>query len=144
MVSEANILVVDDDPLAREHLHKVLTHEGYCVSTVESGEEALKRVAAEEFDLALVDLKMEGMGGLEVLDALNRECPGTAVVIVTAHPSLDTVFEALRQGADDYLFKPCRIADVRESVRQTLERRQQGLLKRRTGEEEPASAQDAA
>jgi DNA-binding NtrC family response regulator len=142
MRTDSNILVVDDDPLARDHLAKVLGHEGYRVSTVESGKEALEHIASETFDLALVDLRMEGMGGMELLEALRERTPDTAVVIVTAHPSLETVFEALRQGADDYIFKPCRITEVRESVRKTLERRRQGLLERGLEEGRATSGSD--
>lgn len=134
MAAQANILVVDDDPLARKHLETVLTPEGYRVVTVSSGEEALACIADEAFDVALVDLRLDGMGGMELLAALRERTPTTSVVVITAHPSLETVFTALRQGAHDYLFKPCRIGDVRESVRQALAKRQGALAQRKAGE----------
>jgi len=130
MVPAASILVVDDDPLAREHLEKVLTHDGHRVLAVDCGEDALECIAAQEFDLALVDLRLQGMTGMEVLAALRERAPDTSAVVITAHPSLETVFAALRKGAHDYLFKPCRLDDLRESVRQGLERRLQILQER--------------
>jgi DNA-binding NtrC family response regulator len=120
----ADILVVDDDALVRSYLTRVLTHEGHKVLTVESGEAALACVAEQEFDLAFVDLKMDGVGGMEVLSVLRQQWPETIVIVLTGHPTLETVFEALRQGAFDYMFKPCRIADLRESVGKGLRQRQ--------------------
>ena len=130
MVSKAKILVVDDDPLVRSYLEKVLTHDGHQVLTVESGESALEHTATQEFDLALIDLRMRGMGGMELLAALRQQRPDTAIIVLTAHASLKTAVEALRQGAHDYLFKPCRTAALRESVRTGLGKRQRALRQR--------------
>lgn len=127
------ILVVDDEPGIRFFLEETLTRDGHQVVAVESGEAALKQIAAQEFDLALLDLKLKGIGGMEVLAALRRRAPDTAVIVLTAHASLETAVEALRQGAHDYLFKPCKTVQLRESVRTGLikrrrELRQRGLL----------------
>lgn len=130
MVPKAKILVVDDDPLIRKYLEKVLTHDGHQVLTVESGETALERTATQEFDLALVDLRMPGIGGMKVLAALHGQWPDTTIIVLTAHASLITAVEALRQGAHDYLFKPCRTAALRESVRTGLLKREQELQQR--------------
>ena len=130
MVAKAKILVVDDDALVRSYLDQVLTHEGYQVLTVESGEAALACIAAQEFDLALIDLKMDGVGGMEVLAAVRQQWPDTIVILLTGHPTLETVFEALKQGAYDYMFKPCRILELRESVGRGLAMRQQLLQQR--------------
>ena len=123
----ADILVVDDDALVRSYLTKVLTHEGHEVLAVESGEAALACVADQEFDLTFIDLKMDGVGGMEVLAAVRQQWPETVAIVLTGHPTLETVFEALRQGAYDYLFKPCRIGELRESVRKGLAQRQEAL-----------------
>jgi DNA-binding NtrC family response regulator len=130
MVAKARILVVDDDALVRSYLDKVLTHDGHQVLAVESGESALACIAGQEFDLALIDLKMDGVGGMEVLAALRRQWPETIAIVLTGHPTMETVFEALRQGAYDYLFKPCRIPELRESVGKGLTQRQQLLEQR--------------
>ena len=126
----ANMLVVDDDTLVRSCLLQVLTRDGHQVLAVESGEAALECIAGQEFDMALLDLKMDGVGGMEVLTAMRERWPDTVVILLTGHPTLDTVFGALRQGAFDYLFKPCHIAELRESVSKGLLQREQLLRQR--------------
>jgi DNA-binding response OmpR family regulator len=130
MVPRARILVVDDEPGIRFSLEEMLTRDGYQVVAVESGEAALERIPAGEFDLALIDLKMKGIGGMEVLAALRQQSPNTTAIVLTAHASLETAVEALRQGAHDYLFKPCKTLELRESVRTGLLRRQQEVRQR--------------
>jgi DNA-binding response OmpR family regulator len=127
MAKTAKILVVDDEASVRFFLEEVLTRDGYQVVTVESGEAALECIATQEFDLALIDLKMKQVGGIEVLAALRRQSPGTAAIVLTAHASLETAIDALRQGAHDYLFKPCKTVKLRESVRAGLLNRQREL-----------------
>ncbi len=124
MLPTGKILVVDDELAVRYFLDKTLTRDGYRVVAVESGEAALERLAAEEFDLVLLDLKMKGISGVEVLTALRRNWPETPAIVLTAHASLETAVEAVRQGAHDYLFKPCKTIDLRESIRTALLRRQ--------------------
>jgi signal transduction histidine kinase len=127
--SKATILIVDDEAGVRSSLAGVLTHSGYQVVTAESGEAALDHIAAQEFDLALIDLKMKGIGGIEVLSALRQQSPNTIAIVLTAHGSLETATEALRQGAHDYLSKPCKVAKLQESVRMGLLKRQSELQK---------------
>jgi DNA-binding response OmpR family regulator len=121
------ILVVDDESGIRYYLERFLTREGYQVTTVPDGETALKRLAVEEFDVVLLDLKMRGVGGLEVLSELHQTWPATTVIILTAYASLESAVEALRSGAHDYLFKPCNTDDLRESIRTGLLRRHEQL-----------------
>jgi DNA-binding response OmpR family regulator len=87
-------------------------------------------IAKEQFDLALLDLRMKGIGGMEVLAAFRQQSPDTAVIVLTAHGSLETAVEALRKGAHDYLFKPCKTAELRESVRTGLRKRQREVRQR--------------
>jgi DNA-binding response OmpR family regulator len=126
-----SILVVDDEEGIRYFLDRFLTREGYQVSTVPSGEAALARLASTEFDVVLLDLKMKGIGGLDVLADLRQRWPATSVIILTAHGSLESAVEALRRGAHDYLFKPCKTLDLRESIRAGLVKRQEQLQLRR-------------
>jgi DNA-binding response OmpR family regulator len=116
----ARILVVDDQPGIRFFLEEVLTGEGYQVVAAESGEVALEYIANQTFDAAVIDLVMKEVSGIEVLTALKRAAPGTAAIVLTAHGSLETAVEALRQGAHDYLFKPCETSQLRESLRTAL------------------------
>ncbi len=121
------VLVVDDDVSVRFFLEEALARDGHQVVAVESGEAALECIETQEFDLALIDLKMRGIGGMDVLAVLRRQSPDTAVVVLTGHASLETAVEALRQGAHDYLFKPCKTVKLRESVRTGLLKRQREL-----------------
>ena len=132
-MSPAKILVVDDEPGVLFSLKAILTREGYEVVAVDSGEAALEQIKVQEFDLALIDLKLKGLGGIEVLTALREASPSTVAIILTAHGTLETAVTALRHGAHDYLFKPCRTVELRESVRA-------GLLKRQQAAEKPAPA----
>ena len=125
MLPIANILVVDDEANIRASLEEILTRDGHHVVTVESGEAAVAQFTTQKFDLALIDLKLAGIGGIEVLAALRRHSPDTVAIVLTAHASLETAVEALRKGAHDYLFKPCRPSELRESIRRGLLNRQE-------------------
>ena len=124
MLPTAKILVVDDEENIRTSLKEILARDGYHVVTAESGEAALTLLSAHEFDLALIDLKLTGIGGIEVLAALRQQSPSTVAIVLTAHASLETAVEALRKGAHDYLFKPCKPAELRESIRKGLDSHQ--------------------
>lgn len=133
MKTPAKILIVDDDDAIRLSLEELLDRDGYQVLAAASGEEALVHIARESFDLVLLDLMMKGIGGMEVLAALRERALDTAVIVLTAHGTLETAIDALRQGAHDYLLKPADTASIRESVRTALlkrerEQRQRALL----------------
>jgi DNA-binding response OmpR family regulator len=129
-MSSAKILIVEDELSIRLYLEETLVNDGHQVVAVASGEEALEVVAQQEFDLALLDLMLTGISGIEVLAELHRQVPDTVVIILTAHGSLESAVEALRQGAHDYLFKPCKTVQLRESIRQGLVKRQRQLQQR--------------
>lgn len=105
-MSRKNILVVDDEKGQREILEEILTGEGYAVTTAASGEAALKMVRETRFDLVLSDLRMTGMDGIELLGKLLAHDSSLIVMLLTAHGSVDSVKEAMRRGAYDYLEKP--------------------------------------
>ncbi len=123
--THAKILVVDDEESIRFFLRELLERDGYTVVAVESGELALRHIEREEFDLALIDLKMRGISGTDVLRVLHTQSPDTVVIMLTGHGSLESAVEALRQGAHDYLFKPCKTIELRESIRVGLLNRRQ-------------------
>lgn len=127
----AKVLVVDDEPGVRFFLKEVLTRDGHEVVAVESGEAALECAADERFHLALLDLKMSGLNGLEVMAALKSQTPDIAVIVLTGYASLETAVDALRKGAYDYLFKPCKTVELRESVRTALLKQQRHLQRRK-------------
>jgi DNA-binding response OmpR family regulator len=130
VVQRERILVVEDEASIRYFLTETLLGADYEVVAVDSGEAALARIVGESFDLALLDLHLPGIGGMAVLAALREQSPETAVIVLTAHASLETAVTALRQGAHDYLFKPCEPEQLRESVRTGLLKRQRELRHR--------------
>jgi len=125
MTEPATILIIDDEPGIRFALKEALTRDGHHVVAVDSGEAALEQLTRHEFDLALIDLKLSGISGMELLSILRARWPDTVAIVLTAYASLETAVEALRQGAHDYLFKPCKTIEIRESVRSGLLKRQE-------------------
>src|SRR6185503_18986705 len=105
-MARKNILVVDDEKSQREILEMILVEEGYDVTTAASGEAAIKFAKERRFDLALTDLKMTGMDGIELLQHLLALDSSIIVIILTAHGSIESAKEALRRGAFDYMEKP--------------------------------------
>lgn len=124
MRTPARLLVVDDEPTVRSSLKEILEHEGHEVVTAASGEEALLKLRSVSFDLALVDLKMPGIDGLQVMAEARSISPDIVVVMLTAYGTLDSAIGALRHGAHDYLLKPCKVEEIVASV-------ESGLTKRR-------------
>src|ERR671922_1381604 len=105
-MARKSILVVDDERSQREILEMILSSEGYDVTTAASGEAAIKFAKERRFDLALTDLKMTGMDGIELLQHLLALDSSIIVILLTAHGTIDSAKEALRRGAYDYLQKP--------------------------------------
>ncbi len=106
MSNASKILIVDDELILRESLSRWLERDGHRVETASSGEEALDRFKATRFDILLVDIKMEGISGMEVLRQVKETDPDVAVVMITAYGSISTAIEAMKNGASDYLLKP--------------------------------------
>jgi len=100
------ILIVDDELIMRESLGGWLERDGHDIETVASGEEALEILKDKRFDILLVDIKMEGMSGLDVLRHVRENDPDVAVVMITAYGSISTAIEAMKNGAYEYLLKP--------------------------------------
>ncbi|MCA1850290.1 MAG: sigma-54 dependent transcriptional regulator, partial [Acidobacteria bacterium] len=121
-MARKSILVVDDEKSQREILEMILSGEGYDVTTASSGEAALKFARDRRFDLALTDLKMTGMDGIELLQHLLAQDSSIIVILLTAHGSIDSAKEALRRGAFDYLQKPYDRDTLLETIRRALKR----------------------
>jgi DNA-binding response OmpR family regulator len=138
---EGKILVVDDEEAPRRSLAEILRLEGCQVLSAADGEEAIKLIRRESFDLILLDLKMPGMDGLEVLRLATQITPETQIVLLTAHGSLESAIEALRYGAHDYLLKPSSPAQIIHSVESGLARRAELQRKRGLLEQLESSVQ---
>jgi DNA-binding NtrC family response regulator len=115
------ILVVDDEPNMQGLFKKVLGKEGYDVVTVFSGEEAVKKLETEWFDLLISDLKMPGMNGLDLLKKVKHLTPTLPCIMLTAHGTIDSAVAAMKEGANDYLTKPVNIDEIKLVVRKVLE-----------------------
>jgi len=117
----ASILIVDDEESMRDGCRQILTAEGFTVTEASSGEAALEVLRGESPDLAIVDLKMPGVGGLELLLRIQQSSPGTATVVITGYPSIESAVEAMRRGAADFLPKPFTPEVLRLTVRRTIQ-----------------------
>jgi DNA-binding NtrC family response regulator len=121
-MARKSILVVDDEKSQREILEMILSGEGYDVTTASSGEAAMKFAKERRFDLALTDLKMTGMDGIELLQHLLVLDSSIIVILLTAHGSIDSAKEALRRGAFDYLEKPYDKDALLETINRALDK----------------------
>lgn len=117
-----NLLVVDDEPIARQSLSDFLRLEGYSVTSVPNGELAVEHVRNYSVDLIILDLKMPGMNGIDVIQVVNQISPDTEIILLTAYGSMETAVEALRHRIHDYLLKPASLIQILDSVRRGLER----------------------
>jgi DNA-binding NtrC family response regulator len=116
-----HVLVVDDDALSREFLVEAVRSMGLRASEATSGEEGLRRAGEAAPDLVLTDLRMPGLDGLGLVERLAEQAPGTPVVVITAHGSVETAMQAVRLGAADFLLKPCS-PDALELVLRRIDR----------------------
>jgi len=122
------VLIIDDDPIMRAGCSKILERSGFACTAVENGTQALECVRRAAFDVALLDLKIPRLLGMETLKKLRDESPNTAIIIVTGYASIDSSVEAVKAGAFDYLPKPLapevltmRVRRAVHAVRNALE-----------------------
>ena len=138
--SSPKVLLVDDDDAFRQVMSGELTRRQLQVRSVASGEEALRDEATADADVILLDLKLPGIDGIEVLKQLRERDVRAAVVVLTGHGTIDTAIQATRLGAYDYLEKPCPIDKVEMTIRKTCEH--YGLLARQKVLQDGYSAPD--
>jgi DNA-binding NtrC family response regulator len=101
-----NILIVDDEEVVRRSFSRVLDGAHCRTASVVDGEQALRALASERYDVVLLDLRMPGADGIAMLKAIKARWPDSEVVVITGYPSIETAKEAVRLGAFDYLAKP--------------------------------------
>jgi DNA-binding response OmpR family regulator len=124
MDEEKKILVVDDDPNLRKTLADILRVKGYATAIASTGAEAIAAMEAGGINLALIDLVLPDMPGLEVMACLKAMSPMTEAIILTGNASMDTAIEATRQGAFSYLIKPYQMDDLLRNIKHGVERQQ--------------------
>lgn len=117
------ILVVDDEQSLRDFLAIMLKKEGHEVVTAENGEDALKAVQAEIFDLVITDIKMPGLDGIGLLRMIKEISTDTIVIMITAFGTTETAVEALKLGAYDYISKPFKVDEIKLVIQKALEKR---------------------
>ncbi len=120
--AKGKILVVDDEKSMREILKIFLENEGYDVTAADNGESGVAAIKKDIFDLAISDMKMPKMGGLELLKNIKEIAPDTAVVIVTAFGTTESAVEAMKHGAYDYIQKPFQMDNIRLVIKNALEK----------------------
>jgi two-component system KDP operon response regulator KdpE len=120
-MSAGRVLVVDDDPQIRRVMKVTLTGQGYEVDDAKTGEEALEKLRAHRFDLALLDMNMPGMGGLEACRAI-RDGSEIAIIMLTVRDDDSDKIDALDAGADDYVTKPFNPSELSARIRAALRR----------------------
>lgn len=117
---ESKRILVDDESHIRMTLKQVLEDAGYGVATAECGPIALEYLNDNDSDLVLLDVRMPGLDGYEVLERLNEKRPDLPVVIITAHGTVDQAADAIREGAENFVHKPFSPEQIRSVVAQTL------------------------
>jgi len=119
----STILIVDDEQSMRDFLAIMLRKEGYDIITVEDGEEALKAIEQDIYDLVITDIKMPGIDGLEVLRNVKQLSPSTLVIVITAYSSTNDAVLAMKEGALDYITKPFEIEEIKLVIKNALDRK---------------------
>jgi len=120
---KGRVIVVDDEPGMREFLEIMLQKDGYYVQTSGDGRNAIDIIEKENFDLAIIDVQMPSMNGLDLLRRMSDTSPDTTVVMVTAFASHESAIEAMKLGAYDYITKPFKIDEIKLVIKKALEKK---------------------
>ena len=117
------ILVADDEQSMREFLDIMLKKEGYKVSLASNGEEVVKLIENDLFDLVLLDIRMPRVDGISALKKIKANSPETTVIMITAYASADTAIQAMKEGAYDYITKPFKVEEIKLIIKNALEKK---------------------
>lgn len=119
-MEKKSILIVDDDKSLLTSLAQILTNEGYQVDTADTGQKAIEKSKTQLYHLALLDIKLPDMEGIQLLTAMKDTTPKMVRIIITGYPSLDNAVEAVNKGADGYVIKPIDINKLLDTVKKHL------------------------
>ena len=128
--SRGSVLIVDDDLAVRLTVRELLKRAGYEAVAVESGEQAIQVAQGQRFDVALIDLVMPEMNGIELMGALRELDPDLVLIMLTARSTVDSAIEALRVGAHDYLRKPCDDDELKRVIDEGIAKREREIRRR--------------
>jgi FixJ family two-component response regulator len=126
-----NVLIVDDEPQVCGSVRKVLLKEDYNVDMAFSGQEALDKIKDGSYSVAVIDIKMPGMSGMELLRILRKDYPNLKPIIMTGYSTIETAVEAIKLGALDYIPKPFTPNKIRTTVKKALELETEGEERQR-------------
>jgi len=116
-----NILIIDDDKIILKILSKILQKEGFNVNTAETGQDALNKLETQQYDAALIDVKLQDVNGIDLLNKIQKIAPSMVKIMLTGYPSEEDRTRALAQGAADYLTKPVKSEKLIEVIESKLE-----------------------
>jgi len=122
MQQNANILIIDDEKIALRNLEHVMKKEGYSVVATQSGQNALRILEEQSFDIVLTDLRMEKVDGMQILKRCHELYPETEVIMITGFATLETAVETMKHGAFYYISKPFKLDEVRKVVKEAVEK----------------------
>ena len=120
MGNPAKILVVDDDENIRKTLTAILKNEGYIVDAAQNGNEAIKKTQTAAYNVALIDIRLPDMEGIDLLAKIKDAVPKTRKIIITGYPTLKNAIAAVNKKADAYLMKPVDVEKLLETIREQL------------------------
>ena len=110
------VLVVDDEAVVRAGISRILEKQDLSIHTAADGSEALEIMAEYQIDIVLLDIKMPGLDGIEVLRHIRATYPDTVVIMITGHPTIQSAIECTKLGATDYLVKPFRVDELESLI----------------------------
>lgn len=122
MGDHARILIVDDEESIRTVLATIFEEEGYITETAKNGKEAIEKSEAKFYNLAMIDIRLPDMEGIELLTAIRETTPKMVKIIMTGYPSLQNAVEAVNKGADAYILKPFKIEDILKTIKEELKK----------------------
>jgi len=124
MGETTRILIIDDDENIRKVLTTILEDEGYDVESVDTAKKAIERTRRKFYNLALIDIRLPDMEGIELLTKMKNTTPKIRKIIITGYPTLQNAVEAVNRGADAYILKPFDMEKVLQEIRDQLKKQQ--------------------
>ncbi|MCX8153069.1 MAG: response regulator [Candidatus Bathyarchaeota archaeon] len=121
----ARILVIDDDENIRKVLKTILEDEGYIVDTAENAKEGIEKSEKSFYNIALIDVRLPDMEGIELLSKLRETKPKMRKIIITGYPTLQNAIAAVNKGADAYVIKPFEVDKILETIREQLKKQEE-------------------
>ena len=116
-MEEVKVLIVDDESVFCDNMAKLLNKRGYVTNSVNEGEAALRTLQKNLYDVVLLDLKMPGMDGIDILRKMNELNISAKTIMLTGHGCVDSAMEAIKLGAYDYIPKPCEVDELCDMIK---------------------------